>query len=153
MFDTPGRYNLFIFTTKGVIASTVLSIVFCAGFYLMSRYQHAKLSAQVEDMRAESAKNIAALQTKLDVTQKALAQEQEINKTRLTFLSTLFNENFAALSSASPNLTQDVMYVERNWKVRRLPKYLDMNQSDIDWFSQFLDKEVSSSPAPKMPGN
>lgn len=69
----------------------------------------------------------------------------DVSKTRLALMAILLNENFAALQAGKP---EDFIFIERDWKITRMPKHLDVNQSDMKWILQFLDKEKSLVPQP-----
>ena len=148
MFDNSGSY--FIMTRRGMIASVILTIITTVvsfgAFYYVSKTQQTALQVKIQEAQTaagDANKNMVALQGRLDSLQKVWAQDASLNKQRLTLLSTLFNENFAAVSAGNP---RDAIYVERDWKVRRLPKYLDMTQEDVDWFSQFMEEGAIGSP-------
>ena len=74
-----------------------------------------------------------------------LTEDGEPSKTRLALMAILLNENFAALQAGKP---EDFIFIERDWKISRMPKHLDVNQADLKWILQFLDKEKSLVPQP-----
>jgi predicted RNase H-like nuclease (RuvC/YqgF family) len=164
MFDKPGQYKVYVVSWKVMISCAVLISMLCffGGWWVGGRGNSVEqvkteinsIKDKLDDVTAQLTRNkkqVDSLTTENAVLIRKSIEDNKTMNDRLILLSCLFNENFAAHQAKS----NDFIFIEREWKINRLPKQLDMNQQDTEWLMMFLNREASLTPlvpgAPRMP--
>lgn len=60
------------------------------------------------------------------------------NRNLLALVGSLHNENWCAVRNGS----RDYLYINHDWTIDRLPKYLTLSNSEREWFNNYLNKKV-----------
>lgn len=65
---------------------------------------------------------------------------KDVRRTRnlVTLVGSLHNENWCTVANGSNNF----LYINHDWTVDRLPKYLQLSNSDKEWFSHYVNKKT-----------
>ena len=163
-----GKFEVFVVNVKSVFALFLLLFVFIGVmFYLLKpthvhvdyNQQIAHLEKLIADNKKVTDQFIAEDRKEVEMTQNAILDlvklhdelQKELKNSpdheRLLFLGTLMNENLAAIQQRKLN---DIIFIERNWKINRMPRFLDMSKEDIEWLEQFIEKSIAESSAPRV---
>lgn len=120
------------------IAVGVLIILF---FTFWKQKMHGPTPYNDDELRAAVADQNLRLERLAEAQRQQAKKLEELGRDddsrHLALMASLMNENMAAIQFRRPD---DIIYIERNWRIRRVPKYLDLTPEDVKWFEQFLTK-------------
>ena len=144
--------------------SLFIHILTLLAFLVSGIYFYFVTHVAVNSCFNEVDKKTAVLQTQIDdlkkvneeLSKKVASMPSTVNADhdKLLLLATMHNENLRALQLGKPN---HIIFINGNWTIDRMPRYLDMGKDEMQWIIQFVDKEnamsrtQSSVEMPKVP--
>ncbi len=75
----------------------------------------------------------------LDKRLTTLEKEAKWRGDLMTLLGALQNENFMCAKEGR----RDFLWLNGDWTINRLPKYIEMGEKDKEWFKRYLNKKTS----------
>lgn len=150
-FDQPGQYRVYVLGWIPMIVGTLIIAVACFVIGRWTAPNHTSdinaLYSRVNDLGAlrESLDAIHqehdALSAKVNANSTAIAALKQQPKNEpdehLALLSCVINENLAVMEAGK----KDFVFIDRDWHLTRMPKYLDLTEEDKRWLSQFVDSK------------
>lgn len=177
----PGRHNLTIIHTKGLIL--LLTMITGLGIFLWystsrhvddqvalerlgrSRDRHTltarldaaeakldKLNGYVDKLHA----HVVSKMFVLEDDHKRLADRADKIEERLDRmadrLALLGTLHNENFSAVAAGRPKEVIFIGRTWTINRLPRYLNMSKEDVDWLTKFVDRKAAiAETAPLVP--
>lgn len=148
MFDKPGQYKVYVASWKMMIVCAIIISILCflGGWWVGRKNNYGEMKTGLDDINVQVLKSKkqmdALLANNIDLERRLV----DVND-RLILLSCLFNENFAIHQAKS----SDFIFIEREWKINRLPKQLDLSQQDKEWLMMFLNNEAANAASRVIP--